>query len=404
MLNSLSLLFLLHFVINHPLQPGAKRGVRNLTHAQAYKRICNRLQKHVNKKVRLHSVAIKIKQLPKICQILFFRTCMSKKITASDVAARAGVSKWTVSRAFTEGASISESAKARVIKAAEELDYQPNLLARSLSKQRSNLVGVVVDEIENPNLSLILNRITTALQDAGFLTVIINISKHDHTKKLLNQAAQFQVDALIFLGTVLKDELVSYAQKIQHIPLIVMYRNASDPHLQVVSTDGFRAGQAIAHCFMNEGFTRFGYLAGPQSETTKLRRQEGFKAALEAEGHHLHATLPAEHYCRQEGYDAMHRYLQNTPAADRIHALFCENDILAIGAMDALHETGTSMAIIGFDDIDLAASSRYLLTTYRQPIDQLIKETLKRIQHPKLSPERYLIEGELILRNSHKPH
>jgi DNA-binding LacI/PurR family transcriptional regulator len=327
---------------------------------------------------------------------------MSKKITASDVAERAGVSKWTVSRAFTPGASISESAKARVLKAAEELEYQPNLLARSLSKQRSNLVGVVVDEIENPNLGLILNRITNALQDAGFLSVVLNISKHDHTQKLLNQAAQFQVDALIFLGTILKDELVSYAQKIQHIPLIVMYRNASDSRLQVVSTDGFQAGQEIATCFIQQGCTHFGYLAGPQSETTKLRRQEGFSEALEEAGFTLNTVLPAEHYRREEGYKAMLAYLEATPANNRLDALFCENDILAIGAMDALHDSGETMAIIGFDDIELAASSRYQLTTYRQPIERLIKETLKRIQHPEYAPDRFLAKGELILRHSHQ--
>ena len=91
----------------------------------------------------------------------------ANKVTASDVALLAGVSKWTVSRAFTSGASISPASLKRVKKAAQELGYRPNLLARSLTQKRSNIVGLVVDEFTNPNILLVLNEVTSQLQRKG---------------------------------------------------------------------------------------------------------------------------------------------------------------------------------------------------------------------------------------------
>ncbi|GGO84470.1 LacI family transcriptional regulator [Marinobacterium nitratireducens] len=329
---------------------------------------------------------------------------VDRKVTASDVAERAGVSKWTVSRAFTEGASISPRARERVLEAANELGYKPNLLARSLTKRRTQMVGLVVDELANPNLFLVLDEITRQLQRRGYMSMLLNISAEHSISSALSLADQFQVDGLIFLGTILTGELIELAQDIRHIPLIVLYRNCDDPNIQVVSTDGYRAGQEIADLFLEQGYRRVTYMRGPASESTQLKRLDGFRDGLSDQELEVAPILEAGHYRRDCGFDAMRRYLDTTPASDRVEALFCENDILAIGAMDALKARGEegSIAIIGFDDIEEADSPGYGLTTYRQPLEVLVPEAIRRLTATEEQSERrFLAPGELIVRSTH---
>ncbi|MDH2436184.1 substrate-binding domain-containing protein [Pokkaliibacter sp. MBI-7] len=328
----------------------------------------------------------------------------SHKITAMDVARHAGVSKWIVSRAMTPGASISASAKEKVLRAAAELGYKPNLLARSLSTRSSTIVGLVVDEMASLHILPVIDEITRQLQREGYIAMMLNISSHKSYERTLSLAEQFQVSALIFIGTLLTDELIELARDIKHIPLIVMYRHSNDPNIQVVSTHGYQAGQEIAGLLLQQPLQRIGYMAGPKSESTMLRRFEGFRDRLKEGGLVVSGYLQAEHYQRKQALTLMTHYLQNTPAAQRIEAIFCENDILAMGALEALHcaDMGGQMGVIGFDDIDLASSPLYNLTSYRQPMHALIAEVMKRLKAPRSSqPLNCLIAGELIVRGSH---
>jgi LacI family transcriptional regulator len=328
-----------------------------------------------------------------------------RKVTATDVAERAGVSKWTVSRAFTDGASISPSARERVLRAARELGYKPNLLARSLSKKRTNMVGLVVDELENPNLLLVLDEVSRQLQRRGYMPMLLNITSEYSYESALTLADQFQIDGLIFLGTVLTDELVRLAQDIRHIPLIVLYRNSENPAIQVVSTDGYRAGHEIATLLADQGYRRIGYMAGPVSESTQLKRVDGFRDGLRERGLVLSSILETGHYQRDYGYKALNRYLDTTAPRVQLEALFCENDILAIGALDALRNRNETlaMAVVGFDDIDMAASPSYDLTTYHQPLKPLVDEAIRRLTagDGDARVRQMLLPGQLVLRSSH---
>lgn len=328
----------------------------------------------------------------------------NRKVTARDVAQQAGVSKWTVSRAFTEGASISQQALENVLKAAAELGYRPNLLARSLTTRRTNIVGLVVDELENPNMLLVLDEVTRQLQQKGYMSMLLNISSDKSQYSALSLADQFQVDGLIFLGTILTDELIQLAQDIRNIPLIVLYRNSDNPNIQVVTTDGYQAGVEIAGLFADQRYRRIGYMSGPFSESAPLKRLDGFRDGLTKRGLSLGPVLAAGHYVRASGLRAMNRYLEATPADERIEALFCENDILAFGALDALRAQNETipMAVVGFDDIEFAASPCYDLTTYSQPIELLVPEAIRRLTSGDKIPSRFLAPGKLILRSSHR--
>lgn len=329
----------------------------------------------------------------------------NKKITARDVADKAGVSKWTVSRAFTDGASIAPKVRDRIRSLAAEMGYSPNLLARSLSTRSTGLIAVVADELANPNQLKVLNEATRQLQERGLSTLLLNVSPEYRPAMALRLADQFQVDGIMFMGTTLTHELIELAQKIKHTPLVVIMRNSGRADIPFVSTDGYAAGAEIADLFLAQGYKRIGYMAGPMSERTELRRMEGFRDRLNAVGVVLNTVLESEHYSRVHGLQAMQRHLEWTPKESRLEALFCEDDILAIGAMDALVAANAvrKIAIVGFDDIELAGSPSYELTTFRQPVEYLIGEAIRRIVEPNnLHSKALMVPGSLVLRASHR--
>ncbi|MDC0611756.1 LacI family transcriptional regulator [Vibrio sp.] len=330
-------------------------------------------------------------------------TIKKSKATAKDVALRAGVSKWTVNRAFTKGASISKSTMEKVLKASEELGYRPNLLARSLSKKRTNIVGIVVDQLKNPNIAPVLDEITTQLQNNGFMALLLNISNKHSYESVLRLADQFQVDGLLYSGTVLSDELISLARDKHNIALVQMFRNSLNPDIQVVTSNGYAGGQEVAHLLFNQGYQRFGYLKGPDTDTRELLRLDGYRDYLNAQKIEVDTVIVAGQYEYHRAYDEMVRYLNNTSTDLLIDALFCENDILALGAIDALrdHPSHHHIGIVGYDDMNLSDVTAYQLTTYSQPRADIISRSIKRLLKPDLENNKELLRGKLVRRKSH---
>jgi DNA-binding LacI/PurR family transcriptional regulator len=329
----------------------------------------------------------------------------AKKVTAKDVAERAEVSKWTVSRAFTDGASVAPEVRERIRRVAAEMGYAPNLLARSLTTRSTRLIALVVNELGNYNQLRVLSEATRQIQALGYSSLLLNLSSDTSPTEAVRLADQFQVDGIVFMGASLKQDLIELARRLRHIPLVVILRNSGDADIPYVSTDGYAAGAEIADLFLAQGYRRIGYLAGLVSERAELRRLQGFRDRLNACGVPLAQTLEASHYLRDAGMLALQRYLEATPRDARLEALFCENDILAIGALDALVATNHQhkLAIVGFDDIELASSPSYELTTFRQPIEHLVSEALRRIVDPDAATLGSLMApGALVLRQSHR--
>jgi DNA-binding LacI/PurR family transcriptional regulator len=328
-----------------------------------------------------------------------------RKFTARDVAEQAGVSKATVLRAFDESASVAPDVRTRIRQIAAAMGYSPNLLARSLSTRSTRLIALVVDELGNPNQLRVLSEVTRQVQARGYSTLVLNISPEYGPAEALQLADQFQVDGIVFQGTTLNRDLIELARRVKHIPLVVMLRNSGEAEICHVSTDGYAAGGEIADLFLDQGYRRIGYMAGPLSERTELRRMEGFRDRLAARGVSLSTPLVAEHYRRTDGMRALSRYLEATPRSERLEALFCENDILAIGALDALvaGHLRHKMAIVGFDDIELGSSPSFELTTFRQPVEHLVHEALRRIlDRDAQALGSVMVPGALVLRSSHR--
>lgn len=326
----------------------------------------------------------------------------NRKVTASEVAERAGVSKYSVSRTFTPGGYVSDVKRQAVLKAAEELGYRPNLLARSLSKQRSGIIGIVVDTFSNYNLLQILPLVSRQLQKKGFSIMLLSAEEEEDYEPAILQAVQFQIEGLIFLGATLPDQFSHVVKDISHIPMIVLYRNSDLPNVKVIDTDNLKGGREVARLLVLEGCTRFGYLQGPPSGATRLDRLAGFQDELSLHGFKLECLLQARNYHQERGLQVLSEYLEQTPLNERIDALFCENDMLALGALDALRVKGGAIAIVGYDGISIGESPAYELTSYKQPLELLCREAVRSLDEKEFSVEKYFAPGELVLRESHR--
>ncbi|WP_210527612.1 LacI family DNA-binding transcriptional regulator [Rubellimicrobium arenae] len=325
---------------------------------------------------------------------------MTKKVTSADVARAAGVSKWTVIRAFDPAAPIAEMTRTKVLAAAAQLDYRPNLLARSLATQRTHLVAILVDDFENPYKLPTLAHLTAALQREGMLGILININDSFDHFAAITDARSRQVDAIVLFGTVFRPEIVARAGS---TPCFVLARESTIPGVTSVYTDPVPAMRALGEHLHGRGVRRPAFLRGPRTQSTALGRCREFVSFWAEQGVQV-PVINAGVYDRESAAEAVHRWLPTVPGVPGCDALACENDILALGALDALRyrlglRVPQDIAVVGFDDIDLAAAPSFDLTTYRQPFRDMV-EALVQMLTGKRPAETLRLTGDLVLRGS----
>jgi len=328
-----------------------------------------------------------------------------KRATAQNVAAEAGVSKWTVIRAFTQGASITEASKAKVLAAAEKLNYRPNLLARSLATNLTHQVAVLVDDFENPHKLPFLAKLTLGLQAEGLLAVLININDHyNHIHAILN-ADQRQVDAIVLFGTAFRDETLN-DRKLgpDGAPLFVVARDCQIEGVPAITCDTDIAMEEIGRHLLARGYRRPGFMAGRRTLSTALGRRRKFKEFWRRERDVELMEIAAERYSVDAGADAARAYLERTLPEERIDVLMCENDALAFGAMDVIRSEYAlripqDIAVAGFDNTAFSGSPTYDLTTYEQPESEMVDVMIAMLLGHREKVTTYL-PGRLIVRTS----
>ena len=214
---------------------------------------------------------------------------------AADVARAAGVSKWTVIRAFKPGASIAEASRRRVMEIADSLGYRLNLLARSLATQSTQQVAILVDDFANPYKLPFLELLTKKLQNEGMLAILININESfDHPEALID-ADQRQIDAAILMGTDFRDEmLIDRDRNIPMPRLLVLARESTIASIPSVSCDGPASIEEIGGYLVRKGYRRPGFMSGPRTLSTALGRRRPFVAFWQRHGLADLPELPAQ--------------------------------------------------------------------------------------------------------------
>ena len=327
-------------------------------------------------------------------------------VTAGDVAAAAGVSRWTVNRAFKKDASISPQTRMKVMTAAERLGYVPDLSAAALASARSNLVALLVDDFANPHKLVMMERLTRALRSRGWDTLLVNTLDRDDTAPALLNASQRRVDATILIGIQFDDEALAAAHGARRFKkLIIFARTSQHPHTISIAVDDEAATRDIARYVIDRGYRKPLYFAGPHTVSAHLLRKETFSTVWHDRFGEVPDSVSVERYDALLAEEAAFRTLQGRDAAQRPDVIVCENDALALGVVDTIrHRLGLripqDIAVIGFDDVPQAASPNYRLTTYRQPLTQMSNYLVDVLENRDTGNHDRKFLGALVIRDS----
>jgi DNA-binding LacI/PurR family transcriptional regulator len=329
------------------------------------------------------------------------------RITARDVAAFAGVSASAVSRTFTKGASVSPAIRNKVVDAARRLGYRPNLLARSLTTKRTELIGLIFNNFENPLFLEIFDHFTRGLQQRGLRPLLANLTEGEPSDGALNMLLQYSVDGVIVASSTLHRNLLKACAEARLPAVQAFGRPAARTGANVVAADNVQGGRVAADLFCERGYRRVAFLGGPMEATSTEDRLEGFRERLLEEG----LRPAAEVYGDSFSYAAARTLMRQLIQSGGIDGVFCGDDILAIGAIDACRDFGISapadIGIVGFDDMPMAAWRAYNLTTVRQPVADIIGTAIELIVSIVDQPERpaasRLFACEAVVRGTLRP-
>jgi LacI family transcriptional regulator len=299
-------------------------------------------------------------------------------VTSKDIARRLKISQTTVSRALRGEPRVAAGTTARVLEAARQMNYTPNVAARSLSTRRTGTVGVVVSDITNPFYPELLEIVHNELALAGYRTILLNertdASVEQHVGDLVKGAA---VDGLVYVSATLGTALPGGGAR--DIPAVLVNRYIDSAHVDSVVSDNRRGGRLVAEAMVELGHRRIAIITGPENTTTSRDRERGFREQLEASGAPLDETLRrVGQFSHHSGYQWC---LDLLAAEARPTAVFAANDVIAFGALDAARRVGikvpAELSIVGFDDIDMAGWEGFSLTTVRQPLAEMGRAAAK---------------------------
>lgn len=294
-------------------------------------------------------------------------------VSAQQVAELAGVSRSAVSRTFTDGASVSDGTRRKVLVAAEKLGYHVNLLARSLMHDKSGIVCIVSSGLHLPYQSRMLEAITRRLQTRDNVAMVINTSgEKASVESALGQTLNYRADATIILSGAPSASLIETCVRSgQHV--ILMNRDDRYQGSENIFVDNRTTAQDAFQMLRRAGCENIALVSSTTGTHNIVTREAAFRAIAENAGARLAVTRlgPASY---ATGYETGRQLLARGSRPD---AAFCVTDLLACGFMDAARtEFGLSipdeLCVVGIDDIEQASWSSYELTTFRQPIDQIV--------------------------------
>ncbi len=325
-------------------------------------------------------------------------------VTAAEVAHHAGVSRSAVSRAFTPGASVSKDARQRILKAADDLGYRVNRLAQSLNSARSNLIGLVGTDLQQPFHAGLLAELSGALLADGFQCMLLNAANAARDMSaLIARVLEYRVCAIVVMAGTPPSRIVLECLN-NGVPVILINKLLPKLAVDTVIADHAAGGRLAAERLLAAGCTRLAVVSSAARTASLLGRIEAFRArAAESRVRvRLWQEGPTDY---RSGCEAARAVL----ADDTIDGVFCVTDLLALGFVDAArHECGRripdELSVIGFDDIPQAAWSAYALTTFRQPVAALASAVMqairRRADEPGAPPRLETVPVELVVRST----
>lgn len=331
---------------------------------------------------------------------------MAKRVTMHDVAHTAGVSLMTVSRVVNNKDDVSQVTRDRVMDVIEQLNYRPSSIARGLATQRTGTLGVVIPDISNPFFASIVRSAEEEAYAKDY-SVFLGNTNEDPERELavLQSLEDKHVDGLILCSSRLEDDTLF--EILEHFPTTVLvFRERKNAKVGAFTVDDVFGGQVAIEHLLKSGHRNIGLISGPPISLSAFGRLKGYQAALQA------ADIPVNdrwiRHCHPDvegGQETAYELLKNNP---EITALFCHNDLVAVGALQACAELRLripdDIAIIGYDDILLAALVSPSLTTLRIPRTEIgtmsMQMLLEQIEVEAAAPKEVHLKPKLIIRAS----
>ena len=321
-----------------------------------------------------------------------------RQVTSYDVARHAGVSQSAVSRCFKDGASVSKKMRDRVMKSIKELGYQPNAIARGLITRRSNMVGVIVSNLNfYPE---VLSELSARFTDRGVHVLLFTIDHESDVTRIIDQLWQYQVDGVIAAARLNEEQINTFEER--NVPVVFYNRSYQDYPVSSVCCDQVEGERQLVNLLTKSAKHKsFAVIGGPKDSVVSMQRTQGAINRL----HELGFTDIIEatgDYTYKSGRQALQDVItQRSSVPD---AIICANDIMAIGCMDEARyhfdlDVPGDVSIVGFDGVRSASWSSFDLTTIQQPVESMAEAAvamlLDRVGDDQLPPEKRSFSGVL---------
>ena len=331
-------------------------------------------------------------------------------ITIADIANKAKVSRMTVSRVLNKNGSVAPKTANRIKEIMKELNYQPNLIARSLSSRRTMIIGAVIPVTEklllDNYIAQILSGITDVAQENEYQIMLIPITNsgigdNDYLKYVRSKL----FDGLVLLKTKINDKRLPELAK-SGFPYVMVNNRKMGKNYNFVDSENVKGAELAVQYLFSKGHRKIACVAGSMDEVNARDRLKGYKNIL------LKNRLPIRdeyvvygEFNKEIAYEKSKKLLDRK---DKPTAIFCSDDYMALSVIERIKEYGLSVpkdiAVIGFDNIEIGAFSKPALTTVKQPMYEIGRTSsealLGLIKKTKKNPVRLLIKTELIIRES----
>jgi len=324
-----------------------------------------------------------------------------------DVARQAGVSTSTVSHVINNNRFVSEQVREKVEQAIRELNYAPSALARSLKIRQTRTIGMLLTASSNPFYAEVVRGVENSCYERGYSLILCNTEgDEERMNRSLETLMQKRVDGLLLMCTETHLPSAEILNRYPSVPMVMMDWAPFEGRGDIIQDNALLGGEMATRHLIERGYRRIACIAGPQDKTPARLRLEGFHKAMVAHG----LTVPDGYVVDgdfefQGGFNAMTQLLALEPVPE---AVFTSNDAMAVGVYHALYQAGLQVpqdiAVMGYDNIELA---RYLtppLTTVHQPKDELgelaIDTLIHRMGAPDASQQTLVLTPELVERGS----
>jgi len=333
------------------------------------------------------------------------------RVSIKDIAKAAGVSHSTVSRALSDSPLVSDETKARIQRLAQEMGYSPNILARSLVTRQTYTVGVVVTTIADPFVAEVVQGIEATAHDHGYTVILCNSGAVPEREiAAVEMLRSKRVDGVIVTSSRVGALYLEHLERIgAPIVLINNHNEESGRYTFTVTVDNRHGGYLATKHLIELGHRRIAYVTAPADHSSDLDRKSGYRQALTQSGIEPDPTLIIPGNGRADGGERALKAIMELD--DLPTAVFCYNDMTAIGLIHAARQAGLSvprdLAVVGFDDILFARYFHPPLTTIAQPKVEMGRLAMKMalsLMNVEEGEEEELsnivVQGELIVRAS----